>query len=1067
MRQLITNIPLTACALASALLVSACGGGGASAPAAVVGSSGFAVDDYLSAATTLCDSNANGQSDAGEATTVTDSSGFFKFATACTSTIVVTGGTNIDTGLPFVGKLKAPAGSTMVTPLTTLMVEGMTMDQINAALGLPAGTNVATLDPARKIGGVLQNADLFRKTLAMQQLLQKTAETLAALVPQGNAATMYGEAAAAMAAVLRTNPTLVTGGAVDSGALAALAEAAAARVQASLGSDINAASLGQIMAGALKVQADRILAATDAELTATTLAEQGNSQISEFVLANTAGLASAPGVGTASLATQLTELIASGGVVTPPPPPASGTLLLSFDETTPVFTGMGAYGGALPEVVAGPSGGSGSALKITKPAGTEAWGGVYFGLPAIAFTSDRKVVSARVYSTRANAVIKFKVEVAGGVSTEVASSPVPANTWTTVSWDMTGIDLSKGYNVIAITPDQDVVASGQSYFVDDITLAAAAVVTPPVTSSCATSTEQCISFSETTVAAIGFEGLVSAAVANDPVAGASNKVLKMVKGPSGQPWAGATVFTMGTVNADPSVRSVLTIDTVGLSSNKIVTLRNYSGAPVGTKITLKLENGIDPGQNIAAETVTTKQNEWETLTFNFANLSTGVFSSATTYNTASIFPAFSIPGAVVPLASETSFYFDELKYAVAGSTVTPPPPPATGGSVLASFDEATPPAVIEFGGAGYAVAAGPAGGTGNALRITRNGGEAFAGAWIAVAAIPNNAGAQTVSARVYSPTAGVPIVAKAEFGDNAGTGDVQANEAVIAGWQTLTWTFTNLAAPNVYNRFTILPNLGTVDTAKDYFFDNITLVAANGGGGGGSVATPITFSSGFAGNARTVEGGEFGGFGGSNLDGFQCNGQPASCGGGGDVSPVVAAADSYFYYYYQTPTPATALYAGIYVLAPGVTGGLSATADTAGVAIAGQTTMKFNFNPNPEWYGTATNNFMVQLDLGKLYTPNGNACHIQLRKVVTPTSAASAAYTLNLNTFTVVQDCAVPGITTAAALAGSPISQVSFQAAGGGSAVGDGSLTTGANLIAPANGVYPTTVVVKGAITFE
>jgi hypothetical protein len=52
------------------------------------------------------------------------------------------------------------------------------------------------------------------------------------------------------------------------------------------------------------------------------------------------------------------------------------------------------------------------------------------------------------------------------------------------------------------------------------------------------------------------------------------------------------------------------------------------------------------------------------------------------------------------------------------------------------------------------------------------------------------------------------------------------------GWQTLTWTVTNLMAPNVYNRFTILPNLGVVDTATNYYFDNITLLSSDSGGGG-------------------------------------------------------------------------------------------------------------------------------------------------------------------------------------------------------------------------------------------
>ncbi|MDZ4125245.1 MAG: hypothetical protein U1E02_13870, partial [Hydrogenophaga sp.] len=75
MRPLISHIPLTACALATALLVSACGGGDASAPPTVIGSSGLAVDDYIRGATVVCDANGNGASDTGEATATTDSTG--------------------------------------------------------------------------------------------------------------------------------------------------------------------------------------------------------------------------------------------------------------------------------------------------------------------------------------------------------------------------------------------------------------------------------------------------------------------------------------------------------------------------------------------------------------------------------------------------------------------------------------------------------------------------------------------------------------------------------------------------------------------------------------------------------------------------------------------------------------------------------------------------------------------------------------------------------------------------------------------------------------------------------
>lgn len=835
MRQLVSHIPLTACALATALLVSACGGGDASPPPTVIGSSGFAVDDYISGATVVCDANGNGASDAGETTTSTDSTGFFKFAATCASTLVVTGGTNIDTQLPFVGKLMAPAGSTMVTPLTTLMSEGMTLDQINAALGLPAGTNVATLDPARKVGGELENANLFRKTLAVQQVLQKTAETLAALGGSDDVAAMYSQAAAAMATVLRGGASLLAGDAMNQATVSAVVQAAATRVNA----EVNAASLAQVMAGALTVQANQILAADGAQaITAATLAQQGSSAIQAFVVDNETALQAAPSDTTANLASDLSDQLSGGGTVTPPPPPASGTVLLSFDEANPVFIDMGAYGGALPEVVEGPTGGSGSALKILKPAGQEPWGGVYFGLPSIPFAADRKVITARVYSTRANAVIRFKVEHSQAVATEVASAPVPANTWTTVSWDMTGVDLSKAYSTIAITPDQDVTASGQTYYIDEITLAAAAPVVappppPPVSTSCATSSEQCVSFSEANAGVNPFEGLVVGEVITDP-AEATNKLLKMVKGPGSQPWAGATVYTS---TATDGAKTLLTVPTVGLGTSKQVTLRAYSGAPVGTKVSLKLENALGAGF-VFAEARTTKQNEWETLTFNFATPSAGSFNASVSYDMASLFPAWSeVAGTQPTLSADTTFYFDDLKYAVSGAT-PPPPPPVAVGDVLATFDEATPLAINEFGGAVAVIAAGPAGATGNTLKITRNGGEVWAGGWIGIPQVPSNAGTQVVSARFYSPTAGIPVFAKVEYDDNAGSGDVKANEAVVAGWQTLTFTFSSLNATKVYNRFVMLPNLGAQDTAKDYFFDDIT-VAASGGGSGGGTTPPV------------------------------------------------------------------------------------------------------------------------------------------------------------------------------------------------------------------------------------
>ncbi|MFM2118666.1 MAG: hypothetical protein RL722_134 [Pseudomonadota bacterium] len=232
--------------------------------------------------------------------------------------------------------------------------------------------------------------------------------------------------------------------------------------------------------------------------------------------------------------------------------------------------------------------------------------------------------------------------------------------------------------------------------------------------------------------------------------------------------------------------------------------------------------------------------------------------------------------------------------------------------------------------------------------------------------------------------------------------------------------------------------------------------------------TPLVYSSGFAGGGRTAEGGAVFSYSGSNLDGFACNGDPANCGSGSGGS----GATSFFFAYYQTPTPATALYNGISVLAPGVTT-VSTTGDTAGVQLNGQNTVDFTFNNNPEWQASGTNNFGVILKLGKFYdvgTPGNPApCNIQLLSVVTPLNNGGAtAYSLPLSGFQIIQSCNSGITTVAAALAAAPVSEIAFQAAGGGSALPTvGGKTTGANFsVATGGGVYPTTVALTGGITF-
>jgi hypothetical protein len=494
-----------------------------------------------------------------------------------------------------------------------------------------------------------------------------------------------------------------------------------------------------------------------------------------------------------------------------------------------------------------------------------------------------------------------------------------------------------------------------------------------------------------------------------------------------------------------------------------------SGATATGAVTFTFTFSEDVGSSFVAEDVLVAGGTAGTLT----KVSETVYTLAVT-------PAENAAGtlSVTVAASKVSDLSNNQSTAEASGsqafdTRVATPPVVVEGTVVANFDDVNPTVAGYEGGDGSAVEASPDGGTGNSFKVLRSGGNPWA-LGIVDAVVPLTSDRRVMSARVYSPTAGIRMVVKLETADAAtNAGEIDANETVVEGWQTLTWTFTGADVSKTWARIVLLPNLGTVDAApgKAYYFDDLVLLPASTGGstgGSGGSASALTFSSGFAEGNLTVEGGAFGGFSGSNLDSFACNGEPANCGGGGGFAPGTAAADSYFYYYYQTATPATNLYAGIYVMAPGLSA-LSTTADTSGIQVNGQTKLKFTFNQNPEWFNSTTNNFLVDMDLGKLYLVGGNACHLQLRRVVTPTAVSATTYSIDLSSFALVQDCGGAVTSVAAALAASPISQINFKALGGEGALSDGTRISGANLsvLNTEFSVYPSTLALKGAITLE
>ena len=210
----------TLLSVAVTLALAACGGGGGSVSSEPAATSGTAVDGYISGATVFCDTNDNGALDTGEASVTTNGSGKYTFASQCSGTVVVTGGTNVDTNYPFGGVLKTRADASIASPLTTLMVSGdMTPAQLAAALGL-GDIDVTQIDPITHT-----DAKLLRITLALQQILQQLANGGSSA---GEIAAGYAKIAHAIAATLKSagTPLFASDGSINDTVLSAAITAA-------------------------------------------------------------------------------------------------------------------------------------------------------------------------------------------------------------------------------------------------------------------------------------------------------------------------------------------------------------------------------------------------------------------------------------------------------------------------------------------------------------------------------------------------------------------------------------------------------------------------------------------------------------------------------------------------------------------------------------------------------------------------------------------------------------------------------------------------------------------------
>jgi endoglucanase Acf2 len=110
-------------------------------------------------------------------------------------------------------------------------------------------------------------------------------------------------------------------------------------------------------------------------------------------------------------------------------------------------------------------------------------------------------------------------------------------------------------------------------------------------------------------------------------------------------------------------------------------------------------------------------------------------------------------------------------------------------------------------------------------RIVRNGGASWAGSFLTLQTKINFSTLSTISMKVYSPRAGVPVLLKLE-GD-VGPSEVLTNTTQANAWEILTWNFAGKPS-NVYNKLVMMFDFGTVGNGtanSTFFFDDIFQLA--------------------------------------------------------------------------------------------------------------------------------------------------------------------------------------------------------------------------------------------------
>ena len=170
--------------------------------------------------------------------------------------------------------------------------------------------------------------------------------------------------------------------------------------------------------------------------------------------------------------------------------------------------------------------------------------------------------------------------------------------------------------------------------------ATSAAITITVTTGTSSASTTFVTFDETSapgLTAFSSAGTMAASIATDP-AGGANKVTQLVKAAGSDVWAGATISKC-TYPTD-------SLPVIPLGAGKMTMSMKVYSTIANKVVRLKLEDASNNNITVETDATVTAANTWQTLTFNFASPATNSgnptrsWTATDTLNKASVFPDY-------------------------------------------------------------------------------------------------------------------------------------------------------------------------------------------------------------------------------------------------------------------------------------------------------------------------------------------------------------------------------------------------------------------------------------------